>query len=68
MSRVDEIEVFDRLNAKEDYRLKKASDIKEPNWRECLDGIRQWKTRLEPYPDWETTIRLLAWRRYNDRY
>jgi len=23
---------------------------------------------LEPYPDWETTIRLLSWRRYNDRY
>jgi len=37
MSRVDEIEVFDRLNAKEDYRLKKASDIKEPNWREYLE-------------------------------
>lgn len=68
MKKVDEIENIPRLDAEADYRWKHASDIKEPNWREYLDGIKQWETRLEPYPDWETSIRLLAWRRYNDRY
>lgn len=68
MKKVDEIEDIPRLDAEVDPRWEQASDLKEPNWREYLDGIKQWETRLEPYPDWETTIRLLAWRRYNDRY
>ena len=68
MKKVDEIENIPRLDAEADYRWKHASDIKEPNWREYLDGVKLWETRLEPYPDWETSIRLLAWRRYNDRY
>lgn len=68
MKKVDENEGIPRLDVEVDSRWKKAVDIKEPNWREYLDGIKQWEKRLEPYPDWETTIRLLAWRRYNDRY
>ncbi|MDZ7758074.1 hypothetical protein [Rhodohalobacter sp.] len=68
MKIVDEMEVYQRVDTETDPRWKQASDIKEPGWREYLDGVTQWKTRLEPYPDWETSIRLLAWRRYNDRY
>ena len=68
MNKVDEIEFLPRLDVEADPGWKQASDIKEPKWSEYLDGIKQWKTRLEPYPDWETTIRLLAWHHYNDRY
>jgi tetratricopeptide (TPR) repeat protein len=68
MKEVDVINSLRILNAESDPRWKEASNIMETGWRKYLDGVKQWKRRLEPYPDWETEIRLLAWRRYNDRY
>jgi|GEM_PF-2776978 len=68
MKEVDEMKNIPMLNAEKDPRWEQASNIMEPGWRQYLDGIKQWERRLEPYPDWETEIRLLAWRRYNDRY
>ena len=68
MKEVDEMRNIWMLNTESDPRWIEASNIMETGWRKYLDGVKQWKRRLEPYPDWETSIRLLAWRRYNDRF
>ena len=47
---------------------KNAFEMQEPGWRQYLDGIEQWKYRTERDPDLETYIRILSWRRYNDRF
>lgn len=45
-----------------------AYEMQEPGWRQYLDGIEQWKTKTQKDPDLETHIRILSWRRYNDRF
>lgn len=49
-------------------RWENAFEMQEPGWRQYLEGIEQWKYRTERDPDLETYIRMLSWRRYNDRF
>lgn len=73
---VSEMDIIDEVLSpfipKKEYsfseRWENAFEMQEPGWRQYLDGIEQWKYRTERDPNLETYIRMLSWRRYNDRF